>query len=159
MDLLTGGGRVGRLRYLTTSLVLSAFALLVWFGAGERDPATDEITLTAEGFGILVVIAWLQLMNSVRRLHDRSHGGLMVVLLAVPVIGVAVALYLLVTPGTPVSNRFGPAGARGGNPVTGHDRLAHADAVNHAAHNESLLDQNGSFDMDGLWRDSDINRS
>lgn len=159
MDLLVGRGRVGRLAYVGTNVLLIVAAGLAYRLLGQQDTFTGEIELTAESTAAVVVTAWLSVMNAVRRLHDRSHSGLLVVFLFLPIANLALGLYLLFAPGNPGWNRFG--NGAGGGTATPMDRVAHAEAVaaEAAARNEAFLNDDGSFDMDGLFRNSDIDRT
>ncbi|MEO0494186.1 MAG: DUF805 domain-containing protein [Actinomycetota bacterium] len=159
MDLFVGRGRVGRLEYLGTNVLLVIAAGVAYRLLGDRDVLTGDIDLTIEAMVSLGILGWLSLMNTVRRLHDRSHNGLLVVFALVPIANVILGLYLLVAPGSPGWNRYGARGVSG--PASPLDTVVHAEALaaEAAARNEAFLDENGSFDMDGLFRESDIDRT
>lgn len=162
MGYLTGSGRVGRLTHFLTMLAASA-ALLVAYSAWVHDhPVTGEEVVDTPFFVVVAASIWLQVMSSIRRFHDRGHSGFWVISMALPGIGFIVGLYLLFAPGDDGWNRFGGA-AGAGAPAHGHDRVAHYDAVAEKAwrerHNERFLNEDGSFDFDGLYRDGEIQQS
>ncbi|MBS3932920.1 MAG: DUF805 domain-containing protein [Truepera sp.] len=53
---------------------------------------------------------------SIRRLHDTGHSGYFALLLFVPLVNIALVLYLLVMPGTRGPNRYG---TRASNAIAG----------------------------------------
>ena len=161
MDALWGRGRIGRLPYFLTSVAAvtaMALAVSIWTGTHSvtGDRVVEQPAYVAIGIGI-----WIQATNVIRRLHDRGHSGLWLLLLAVPVVGFVLALYLLFAPGDPGWNRFGIPPGDGGA-ASAHQRHAHFAAVDEhvarTAHNQQFLDAEGHFDMDGLYRNSDIDR-
>ena len=166
MDALWGRGRIGRLPYFLTSVgvgMASALAIAAWT---RTHSVTGDLVVDDEAYIAAGIAVWIQATNIVRRLHDRGHAGFWLLGLFVPILGVVLALYLLFAPGDPGWNRFGTPPGGGGGLATAHQRNAHYAAVDaHAArvardaHNEQFLNDDGSFDMDGLFRESDIERS
>ena len=160
MDLIVGRGRVGRLQYFLTNVALVIVGAVGYRMLAERNDFDGTYEATTAALVLVVVVAWLYVMNIVRRLHDRAHSGLMAVLLIVPFVGVAVALYLLFAPGTPGWNRYGTTSHGVKPPGVSPDGLDPERALADAEErNRPFVTEDGSFDMDGLFRDSDINRS
>ncbi len=159
MELLTGQGRIGRLGYFLTSVVLVLATALAVVALAETDPVTGDAEFTGLGFVAVIVGSWLHLMNARRRLRDLGHGWVWLLLILVPVIGWALSLYLLFAPGIPAGAYVGPR--RGPtNPLTGEPVMTERQARKaYEARNRQLTNDDGSFDMDGLWRDSPIRRS
>jgi uncharacterized membrane protein YhaH (DUF805 family) len=114
----TFSGRARRSEYwwfaLFCMIVGSILAVLDGFVFGYT------VTRPAEGYGISVqspgvfssiwslvtFLPWLGV--SVRRLHDTGRSGWWFFILLVPLIGILWFLYLLVLPGDPETNAYGP---------------------------------------------------
>ncbi|MEM9518768.1 MAG: DUF805 domain-containing protein [Actinomycetota bacterium] len=157
MDLFTGQGRVGRLAYFLTSVAICiVFGVIVVATAGT-DPISGDATVTSVGVFAIVLAAWLQVMNVVRRLRDLGHAWFWLFISFVPIVGWVFGLYLLFAAGLPRQAYVGPrrAGVVPAPPV-GAPVMSEREA--RAAHNEQFLNDDGSFDMDGLFRDSPIQR-
>ena len=160
MDLFVGRGRVGRLQYFLTNVALVIVGAVGYRMLADHDAFAGTYEPTTPALVLVGVVAWLYVMNIVRRLHDRAHSGFMALLLVVPFVGVAVALYLLFAPGTPGWNRFGTTATGTRPPGVSPDDLDHEQALADAEQrNRPFVTEDGAFDMDGLFRDSDINRS
>ncbi|WP_122341213.1 DUF805 domain-containing protein [Pseudomonas caricapapayae] len=107
LKVLSIHGRIGRLRYLAWSLVLSAAALalvavclLVMNGS-----------LVAGGLLIavvLVVFAVIGAQIGIQRLHDMGWSGWLLLLTMVPFIGSVFPFLMFLLPGTKGTNSFGP---------------------------------------------------
>ncbi len=111
-------GRFGRMSYLGWSLVatigisvafsiLSSILALLGFAA-----ATDTGSFSVIGVLPLVMVylaeLYIQLIFTIRRLHDLDKSGTLALLLLIPLINFFFALYLIFAPGTKGDNRFGP---------------------------------------------------
>ena len=157
MDLLSGSGRAGRLAYLLTSLAISLVLVVAVLATSDTEPFTGELQPTLETYVVVVFGMYLQLMNIVRRLRDLGHRWYWVIIGVIPVLGVLFALYLLFAPGIPSR---GPGGMRrpgsGPPPPVGEPLIDERAA--REAHNQQFLTDDGSFDMDGLYRDSPVRR-
>ena len=160
MGLLTGQGRIGRLGYFLTSVAVVVVMALAVVVMSDTDPITGEVELTAGAFGIVVLAGWLQLMNVVRRLRDLGHPWYWLFISIVPLVGWVFSLYLLFAPGIPERAYVGPRRAgTAANALTGEPAMTEDEAREaYEARNEQLLNDDGSFDMDGLFRDSPIRR-
>lgn len=151
-----GAGRLGRLHFLYWNLGITA---AMYFLVAVTTP--DDVEGIADAIGNRFLgylpLLWLSCAAATRRAHDRNHSGWFVVLLFVPVANIAAMLYLLLAPSFEMPNRYG-------EPATGQltlsaDELAQAKAILAAeagaaerARNEALLTEDGSFDMNGLFR-------
>jgi len=99
-------GRIGRVRYLAYSL---AFGMLVFVAT------VAAVAIAGEGGGADVV-KWLSvaagaalgLIAGGRRLHDLGRTRWIALALLVPILNLAVGLWLLCAPGERGANRYGP---------------------------------------------------
>jgi len=94
--------------HLVLYLVFLALAFLGLASLSEEIGGALTLGLTSflYLYGLAALVPSLAL--TVRRLHDLNTSGLAALLLLVPVVGLLFALYLLLAPGTPGPNRFGP---------------------------------------------------
>ncbi|BAO64907.1 DUF805 domain-containing protein [Pseudomonas protegens] len=108
-------GRIGRLRYLAWTLVLTV-AMLAVVGVGAffgilSAAVFNSTLLTGLGIvgGIVVFIGFLvvSIQISVQRLHDLGWSGWLWLLNFVPIVGSIFPLVLMVSPGSNVANRYG----------------------------------------------------
>ncbi|BAQ83437.1 DUF805 domain-containing protein [Pseudomonas sp. St29] len=108
-------GRIGRLRYLAWTLVLTV-AMLAVVGVGAffgilSAAVLNSTLLTGVGIvgGIVVFIGFLvvSIQISVQRLHDLGWSGWLWLLNFVPIVGSIFPLVLMVSPGSNVANRYG----------------------------------------------------
>ncbi len=106
-------GRIGRLRYLAYSMLLS-LALMVVLAIGGVLAATVGGDGGGAMIAILVIFIYIpsfaiSFIMAKRRLNDLDHSGWMSLLMLVPLVNAILALYLIFAPGTQAANRFGPA--------------------------------------------------
>ncbi|MFZ5757283.1 MAG: DUF805 domain-containing protein [Pseudomonadota bacterium] len=99
-------GRIGRLRMLAWNLM----TLLVVFAAGLIAALLSlagplAILLLLPLFGVALFFA---IRITVLRLHDRGHTGWLAALIVVPLVNIALGLYLLFAPGNSEANDYGP---------------------------------------------------
>lgn len=98
-------GRMGRVEYAAV-LVLAIAGLIVGFASAS---AFDD---EQAGQAVLVVVAltssWVKLAASCKRFHDLNRSGFYCLLYVVPIINVAVFLYLLFGRGDVGDNGYGP---------------------------------------------------
>lgn len=94
--------------HLVLYLVFLALAFLGLASLSEEIGGALTLGLTSflYLYGLAALVPSLAL--TVRRLHDLNTSGLAALLLLAPVVGLLFALYLLLAPGTPGPNRFGP---------------------------------------------------
>lgn len=110
-------------------------------------------------FVFATLITWTA---AIRRCHDLGRSGFFLLWQLVPLVGVAAALFLLFARGDDMKNRFGPPPWSVSNRAEKRAELeraalagAVAEQVNPA---EAWVTDGGSFDMDGLWNESNISR-
>lgn len=100
-------GRIGRLRYLAWTLV-SLLAVVAAMGACGllfyESPVLVGVLMTIAGVGFLVV----SIQIGVQRLHDLGWSGWLWLLNLIPLASSVFALVLLVLPGNPGHNPYGP---------------------------------------------------
>lgn len=151
-----GAGRLGRLHFLYWNLgIMAAMYLLV------AVTTPDDVDGLADAVGNRFLgwlpLLWLSCAAATRRAHDRNHSGWFVVLLFVPIVNIAATLYLLLAPSFEMPNRYGEPAS--GQLTLSADELAQAkqilaaeEAEAERRRNEGLLTDDGSFDMDGLFK-------
>jgi len=151
-----GAGRLGRLHFLYWNLGLTA-AMYVLIVVTTPDDASGFSDAIARRFLGYLPLLWLSCATATRRAHDRSHSGWFVALLFIPIINIGASLYLLLAPSFDMPNRYGPPAA--GQLKLSATELSQAKAILAEEHeaaevrrNEDLLTDDGSFDMDGLFR-------
>lgn len=102
-------GRIGRMRYLAYSLVMSVLAYVVFavlFGIG--------MAVGGMGVGFVFMLLGYIPMLAVtfilarRRLNDLDKSGWLSLLLIVPLVNLGLMLYLIFAAGTAGTNQFGP---------------------------------------------------
>jgi len=115
-------GRIGRLKFLGFMVVALAviiagylIALAVGFGAAADEggaAAAVLVFLVAVLAGLLISLsAWA------RRFHDLDQSGWLALLAFVPFLYIFALLFLLLAPGTPGDNRYGPGTRAAGRPA------------------------------------------
>lgn len=111
--IFTLSGRIGRLRYLGYSMLLSALVLLLGLAVGII------MRLNNNGIGLVLVLYFLPglislvalavtLLPARRRLNDMNRSGWLALLLVIPIVNFFMAMYLLFGRGTDGVNRHGP---------------------------------------------------
>ena len=100
-------GRIGRLRYLAWSMVLSLATLGLLSIAGGMFALSSLVGIPLMG---LVIIGFLvvTVQIGVQRLHDIGWSGWLMLLTLIPVVGSIFPLVMLLAPGGKGPNRFGP---------------------------------------------------
>lgn len=108
-------GRLGRLRYLAWSLLITLCGLIAGglaFGLAAIGMGNGTSLLTIVGglLGSVAVVAMLiiSIQIGVKRLHDIGWSGWLLLLNLIPVVGSVFAIIMLVVPGSSTANRFGP---------------------------------------------------
>ena len=110
-ELFTCDGRISRGEYIKKFLFLlvSIVPLLIIFVflVDFLGDFIEEILLLLFGIiGVLINISYLTL--SIRRLHDLNKSGWLILIAVVPLIDIALFIYLLACQGTHGENDFGP---------------------------------------------------
>jgi uncharacterized membrane protein YhaH (DUF805 family) len=101
-------GRIGRVRYLAYGLLPGALLFLCVMVLMTGGAASGAGLTVALGLFAAAALA-LGIVNGVRRLHDLGRKGWLAIGLLVPVVNLAVGLWLLFAPGDAEANRYGPA--------------------------------------------------
>lgn len=108
-------GRIGRLRYLAWTMVLT----LVMLGIGSvvaifaialisSDSTAGLIVGGLVAFFLCIAIAVVSIQISVQRLHDIGWSGWLWLLNLVPFVGSFFPFVIMCVPGTNIANRYGP---------------------------------------------------
>lgn len=121
-------GRIGRLEYFWTTLItnLILFALSFFLAKAE---STDF----GVGFwlAILVMIqtVYVSFAAGIKRCHDLGKSGWLYLLAFVPIVNVALGLYLLSAKGKCEANQYGPPSIALGDAASGSAELTQAKSV------------------------------
>lgn len=108
-------GRIGRLRFLAWTMVLSlvtlpivgVFALLA-LGLVAGDSTTGLIIGGIFAFFLFIAFLIVSILFSIQRLHDIGWSGWLWLLNLVPFVGSFFPLVIMVVPGNTGANRYGP---------------------------------------------------
>ncbi len=112
--LLAWNSRIGRARFVAYSFSGLAFSIFyfVAVGAVERSLGVLYAPGNLAGWGHMAIVGLvpvLALVNAARRrLHDFDVSAWWALFLLFPIFQFVFLIYLLVAPGTPHANRFGP---------------------------------------------------
>ncbi|PQZ85692.1 MULTISPECIES: DUF805 domain-containing protein [Pseudomonas] len=114
LKVLTIHGRIGRLRFLAWTLVLS-LALFAVIGAvfpitlaiSVGSPTVALVIGSLVGIAVFVAFLWVSILITVQRLHDLGWSGWLWFLNLVPIIGSIFPLLLIVLPGNAGANQYG----------------------------------------------------
>ena len=109
-------GRIGRLRYLTYSflvtLTVAALAgALAGVGAallGRGNGAMSGTLVIVMGLVIYIPVLIVSFTMMKRRLNDLNHTGWLSLLMLVPFLNILMAFYLMLWPGSKGGNSYGP---------------------------------------------------
>ena len=106
-------GRLGRLRYLAYSIGLNIILMAVMvplMGAtafmGGDSGEMSVLTMAMVGLFYVVTIV-VSIMFGKRRLNDLNRSGWWFLLFIIPLVNLALAIYMLFFPGTTGSNNYG----------------------------------------------------
>lgn len=117
LNVFSFSGRIGRVRYLAWTLVLTVAMLVLIGGAtiiGVLGALFAEGFTLATVFGLLVLIAvvvvsvFVSMQITVQRLHDLGWSGWLWLLNFVPIVNSFFPLVLMVSPGSNIPNQYGP---------------------------------------------------
>lgn len=103
--LFTFDGRIGRMTYFVTGLIVGVVSIFSLFVAGMILP---EAALRVFMLVMLIVQLVIQAALSIKRAHDIGHSGWMTVLLFIPLANLVWGLVLLISAGDSRSNQYGP---------------------------------------------------
>lgn len=107
-------GRIRRIEYLLSSLLGGIVtAIAFWLGVGTALFGAASGSGSGFGFGMfigfiaLIAGLWFMIAQDVKRLHDVDKSGWLLLLVLVPIVNIALGLYLLLADGTVGPNRYG----------------------------------------------------
>lgn len=109
-------GRIGRMRYLAYGMgIMALFMIMI----GILSAVLIPVVAGGGNFmgmvsGLLLLILYVpaivfMIMFGKRRLNDLNRSGWWILLSLVPIVNIALSIYMLFFPGTDGSNHFGPA--------------------------------------------------
>ncbi|NVZ51368.1 DUF805 domain-containing protein [Pseudomonas sp. B6002] len=114
LKVFTIHGRIGRLRYLAWTLVLTLAMLVaggiistVSFAVATASPTLGAIIGVLLGLALCVAIVWVSVQIGVQRLHDLGWSGWLWLLHLVPLVNSVFPILLLVLPGNAGANQYG----------------------------------------------------
>ncbi|MBX7278712.1 DUF805 domain-containing protein [Pseudomonas sp. ERGC3:05] len=114
LKVFTIDGRIGRLRYLAWTLVLTLAMLVAGgiistasFAVATASPTAGIILGSLLGFALVVAIVWVSVQIGVQRLHDLGWSGWLWFLHLVPLVNSVFPILLLVLPGNAGANQYG----------------------------------------------------
>ena len=116
VDIFNASQRIGRVRYLAYNFV-SIFVIFVTIGIvsaimlptfSMNNSLEQSIAVTIFSLIFVYVVPFIiNIIIARRRLHDLNQSGWMALLLIVPLVNIAFALYLIFAPGTQGQNNYG----------------------------------------------------
>lgn len=114
LKVFTIHGRIGRLRYLAWTLVLTLAMLVAAgiistasFAVATASPTGGVILGSLLGLALFVALVWVSVQIGVQRLHDMGWSGWLYLLNLVPFVNSVFPLLLLVVPGNAGANQYG----------------------------------------------------
>ena len=107
LDPLGFSGRIGRLRLLAWSMIISIIAMITSLLVLLAVKVSPTLGITC---GATLTLAYfiISLRISAQRLHDINWSAWMLLLHLVPVANLVLSLMMLLMPGTPGPNKYGP---------------------------------------------------
>ncbi|AYF51234.1 DUF805 domain-containing protein [Pseudomonas fluorescens] len=114
LKVFTIHGRIGRLRYLAWTLVLTLALLVaggiistVSFAVATASPVLGTLIGVVLGLALFVALVWVSVQIGVQRLHDLGWSGWLYFLNLVPLVNSVFPILLLVLPGNAGANQYG----------------------------------------------------
>ncbi len=114
LKIFTVHGRIGRLRYLAWTLVLTLAMLVaggiistVSFAVATASPTAGTLLGVLLGLALVVAIVWVSVQIGVQRLHDIGWSGWLYFLNLVPLVNSVFPIILMVAPGNAGANQYG----------------------------------------------------
>ncbi|WP_445180721.1 DUF805 domain-containing protein [Pseudomonas sp. McL0111] len=108
-------GRIGRLRFLAWTMVLSLVGIpvvgifaLIGLGLVSGDSTTGLIIGGIFAFFLFIAFVIVSILFSVQRLHDIGWSGWLWLLNLVPFVGTFFPFVIMIVPGNSGANRYGP---------------------------------------------------
>lgn len=108
-------GRFGRFNYLAWSILFGLIYIAIVILIATLTPMTLE-DLDSDAYltdffslGTFLNLIWIIpfLLFSIKRFHDRDHSGWWSILFLIPLVNIAVGLYLILAPGSLHPNQYG----------------------------------------------------
>lgn len=111
INLLSAGGRLGRLRYFTYSfgIVLGIYFIMA-LGFAIASVLPEGINAVVMGIvGVLAAAAmiYISVVLMIQRLHDTNKNGWLSLIMLVPLVSVIFSFYLWFMPGSDEKNAYG----------------------------------------------------
>ncbi|AGE27688.1 MULTISPECIES: DUF805 domain-containing protein [Pseudomonas] len=114
LKVFTINGRIGRLRYLAWTLVLTIAMLVAGgiistasFAVATASPTAAIILGGVLGFALFIALIVVSVQIGVQRLHDLGWSGWLYLLNLVPLVNSVFPLLMLVLPGNAGANQYG----------------------------------------------------
>ena len=107
LDPLGFDGRIGRLRFLVWSTVITLIAIVTGVLVLLAVNVSPTLGITC-GATLAIAYAFISLRIGAQRLHDLNWSAWMLLLHLVPVANLVLSLMMLLMPGTPGPNKYGP---------------------------------------------------
>lgn len=104
--MLQVNGRIGRVRYLCYTMVLT---LILMFAVGLATAVLSMINPMLAMLGMILYLPALaaSFIMAIRRLNDMNQSGWLCILTLIPIVNIFVGLWLVFGPGTQGSNSYG----------------------------------------------------
>ncbi len=160
MGILSFSGRAGRLEYFLVNIGIYLLSVVSQLAFISTDPITGEASVSPVIIMLLLPTIYFGYGNAVRRLHDLGHTGWVVLLSLVPLINLALGLYLLFTAGNEFGNKFGPPPGRSPE-ITPEAQRARAESIARQAEEQmsaqrsssshSYVNDDGTFNADDIY--------
>lgn len=109
-------GRIGRMRYLAWSMVL-LFASIPALGISVLLTQASQALGTVLIIGCCIALAFVMIVITAKRLHDLGWSAWLMLLNLVPVVNTIFSILILVMPGHPQANLYGPPPPPNSTPV------------------------------------------
>ncbi len=111
---LSFNGRIGRMRYLAYGIGVNLLLMIVMVPiiaatAAMGGGAGDSTLVLLASIVIYLLTFIVSIMFAKRRLNDLNRGGWWFLLILIPIVNLALAIYLIFFPGTDGPNNWGPA--------------------------------------------------
>lgn len=103
-------GRIARLPYvLAQALTLVAILSVATLMNGAQTSPSVSIFLSLVLLGMVLLVGYLSLCLTIRRLHDIGNSGWRILLTLIPVFGLFYTIYIICRKGQATENTYGPA--------------------------------------------------
>ncbi len=164
MEFFTFNGRAGRLEYLGITVAATVVHIInvLLFIDMDASRAGGSAVASPLYFIPFVLATWITWCAAIRRCHDLGRSGFFLLWQFVPLLGLAAMLFVIFARGDDMKNHFGRPPWSVTNRAEKRvelERVAIQSAmVQELKPDEDWVNDDGAFDMDGLWNESDISR-